>query len=304
MTHRLLTDDELAELGRSPREQLADAFDDPDGDTARTVRSLYRGHDASVAGLETWAATIVDFLSQRGGVRAVTGAVAAMSPVILEDRHGPTGGPDVDTVVAVAATGDRDATLAAWDELAAAVRFRHDVLLDVVCVLLSHVYRTDGVDALHDCLRHTGDHMLLSWMPQDVAQPPEVRVRNWAKMTKGNFATISVTEDDDRFVITQDPCGTCGRQIIDRGYPGPLDLAVVDEDDQLLTQGHGGVPVYRTHIPVLHVELPRERRGTPWPVVRCPSGLKASPCQIVLFKDPDDPRADRLVGFNDVPAGG
>ncbi|HVX19758.1 MAG TPA: hypothetical protein VHB02_00250 [Acidimicrobiales bacterium] len=300
---RLLTDDELAELALAPRDQVADALDDPGADPARTVRSLYRGHQGSVAGLETWTATVFDFLSRRGGVGAVTAAVAALGPVLVEGRQGPAEGPTVDDVAAVAAAGDRDATLAGWDRLVAAVRFRHDVLLDVVCVLLSHLYRTEGVEALYDCLRHTGDHMLLSWMPQDVAQPPEVRVRNWAKMTKGNFATISVTEDDDRFVITQDPCGTCGRQILDRGYPGPLDLAVVD-DDHLVTRGHGGVPVYRTHVPVLHTVLPREQRGTPWPVIRCPAGLRPSPCQIVLFKDPDDPRAADLAVFVDDPAVG
>ncbi|HEX3946403.1 MAG TPA: hypothetical protein VHW47_01805, partial [Acidimicrobiales bacterium] len=103
------------------------------------------------------------------------------------------------------------------------------------------------------------------------------------------------------FVITQDPCGTCGRQILDRGYPGPLDLAVVEEED-LLTYGQGGVPVYRTHVPVLHVEIPGERRGIPWPVVRCPAGLRAGPCQILLFKDPDNPKASNYVGFADLPA--
>jgi len=297
---RLLSDDELAELALSSHDQLAAVFDDPAGDPARTVRSLHRGHQASVTGLETWSATVVDFLAGRGGVAAVTAAMAALTPVLVEGRQGPSGDPDVEAVVRLAATGDRAATLAAWDELVAVLRFRHDVLLDVVCVLLSHVYRTEGVDALHESLRYTGEHMLLSWMPQDVAQPPEVRVRNWSKMTKGNFATITVAEEDDRFVITQDPCGTCGRQILDRGYPGPLDLAVVDDDDPL-TRGGGGTPVYRTHVPVLHTELPREQRGTPWPVIRCPGGLQAAPCRIVLFKDPDEPRAAALV---DDPDGG
>jgi hypothetical protein len=172
-----------------------------------------------------------------------------------------------------------------------------------VCVLLSHVYRTGGIDALHDSLRDTGEHLLLSWMPHDVAQSPAKRIRSWAKMIKGNFASIQIAEDDEKFVITQNPCGTCGRQILERGYPGPLDLAVVTEDDEL-TFGHGGIPIYRTHISVLHVELPEERRGTPWPVVRCPAGLGAAPCRIFLFKDPDDPRAKALVGFETEPLDG
>ena len=41
-----------------------------------------------------------------------------------------------------------------------------------------------------------------------VERPPEVRIRTWAGMLHGNFAAITVTEDDEKFVITQNPCGS------------------------------------------------------------------------------------------------
>jgi hypothetical protein len=293
---RLLTDDELALLARSPRDELRVTLADPDADSEATVRSLVRAYDGSITGLQLWAATVQAFIAERGGVQALAGAVRAIFPLLEQSRGTAEPCPDVDEVAAAAAAGDERFVLARWDALEAGLRRRHGLTLDLLCLLLSHVYRTDGIDGLHESLRATGDHLLLSWMPRDVAQPPAKRIRSWTKMLKGNFASIEIAEDSDKFVITQDPCGTCGRQIRERGYPGPLGLAVVEEDDDL-TFGSGGVPIYRTHIAVLHVELPEARRGTPWPVVRCPAGLAEGPCRILLFKDPDDTRAREFVGF-------
>ena len=114
---------------------------------------------------------------------------------------------------------------------------------------------------------------------------PEVRVRQWAAMQKGNFAEITVTETDDAFVINLHPCGTCGRQVSDGCYGENLDLAVVAEDHSL-TLGRGPAPIYRTHVAVMHFLIPMERTGVPWPVIQCPPGMDAEPCRVMLFKDP------------------
>jgi hypothetical protein len=52
--------------------------------------------------------------------------------------------------------------------------------------------------------------------------------------------------------------------------------------------------VYRTHIPVMHVLLPRERIGVPWPLPMCPAGAGTGPCPSHIFKDPLDPRANEV----------
>ena len=109
-------------------------------------------------------------------------------------------------------------------------------------------------------------------------------------MLQGNFATIQVSEDDASFTITQDPCGSCGRQLAAGRHPGPLDHATVAEVHPI-TFERGNVPVYRTHVAVMHFLVPEARIGVPWPVVACPRGLDAAPCRVRLFKDPLDPAA-------------
>jgi hypothetical protein len=101
----------------------------------------------------------------------------------------------------------------------------------------------------------------------------------------GNFASITVDEHDDRFVITQDPCGTCTRQVTDGCYRPPVDLAVVHERCPL-TFGQGDMPVYRTHVAVMHYLQPLERLGVPWPAIECPVGVNAGPCRVTIYKDP------------------
>jgi hypothetical protein len=44
-----------------------------------------------------------------------------------------------------------------------------------------------------------------------------------------------------------------------------------------------------------HIVLAAELVGVPWPVNRCPAGLGTGPCDVLLYKDPDDSRAHAEV---------
>ena len=62
-----------------------------------------------------------------------------------------------------------------------------------------------------------------------------------------------------------------------------------------MTWNRGTTTIYRSHVPIWHVEMARERLGVPWPVNQCPHGLDAGVCRILLYKDPYDPEADTKV---------
>jgi hypothetical protein len=109
-------------------------------------------------------------------------------------------------------------------------------------------------------------------------------------MLHGHFTRFTLQEDESKFTIVQDPCGSCTRQILQGRYEPPVSLAVVKER-HLVTQGRGDTPVYRAHIPVMHQSLPRDQLGVPWPVNLCPPGMGTGPCRILLYKDPRDPAA-------------
>ena len=182
---RLLTDDQLAELGRPPPER-------------QRCAAWRRGVD----GYGVWRDLTVAFLTDRFGTAA---GRRPRPPCTPTSRRPGSPGPTP--------RGPTD------EELASRWQAEHDRGLDAVCALISHVYRAHGIDVLEQSIRAVGEQTLLAWMPRDIERPPEVRIRTWAAMMHGNFAEITVTEDDEKFVITQDPCGSCGRQLAVRRVP-------------------------------------------------------------------------------------
>lgn len=280
---RLLDDEALAELGRDPIDRVRDALAHGDASAADALASsARRGWARSIDGFRVWIVHTLAFLTDRFGATDAGVALGECTRAMAAWTPWPT-------------DGDREepADTGLLDDLRAAeraARRSHDQWLDGVCVLLSHVYRTHGVDALAEAIEYAGDQTLLAWMPEDIGRDPVARVRTWCGLLQGNFATVRVAEDDAKFTITQDPCGSCGRQLAAGRHPGPFDHATVQEVHPI-TFERGAVPVYRTHVAVMHFLVPEARIGVPWPVVACPRGLDAAPCRIHLYKDPLDPAA-------------
>jgi hypothetical protein len=281
---RLLDDEELLRLGRAPVDQVRDALAAGDLNGAAEIAArAERAWQRTVSGYHLWIAHTYAFLAEQFGTGATASAIGALTRALGDTDPWPEDGPS-------GAEPDDDPILVAILDAESRLRREHDVWLDAVCLTLSHVYQEHGIDTLEAALRRTGERTLVAWMPRDLERPPEERIRVWAGMMHGNFATITVEEDDDTFTIVQDPCGSCGRQIRARGYPGPLDLAVVTQRHPI-TYDRGGIPVYRTHVAVMHSLMPREQIGVPWPVIQCPPGCEAGPCRITLYKDPLDQAA-------------
>ncbi|WP_419917719.1 hypothetical protein [Candidatus Poriferisocius sp.] len=291
---RLLSPNELAELSLSPRAELAGALAGDPTEAVEVFRRIDRGYRSFIDGFGAWIATTQCFVAKHYGIDGLqqvgsaddTYRSALLHGLTEEDIVGCRRPDRANRIEQLIGQGDHEAALACYDTLEASYRRIHDVECDRLASVLSQVYRAWGPDVLEAGIRFAGEHTLLGWMTHDVSRPAEVRVRQWAAMQKGNFAEITVTETDDAFVIDLHPCGTCGRQVAGGCYGQNLDLAVVTEDHPL-TFGKGPVPIYRTHVAVMHFLIPMERTGVPWPVIRCPAGLEAEPCQVMLFKNPE-----------------
>jgi hypothetical protein len=297
---RLFTDEELARLARSPGRQLADAL--AAGDPAALgacATALERSFVGTVAGTRNWIAHTFGFAAHHDDPALLAGLVDAThrcfavfpEPVEAFDTGAPSVVADI---LDRASRDDHAGARAAFDALEARTRAAQDTLRDWLSALLSHVYREHGVEVLELALRYTAERTLFDWMPTDLARPPEKRLPSWVRMLQGHFSELRIEEDDEKFTIVQDPCGTCTRQIEQGRYDPPLSLAVVTER-HATTWFRGDTPIYRAHVPLWHVTLARELAGVPWPVNRCPAGLGTGPCPVLLYKDPHDPRAEDMV---------
>jgi len=297
MSERLFTHDELAALAIPPAEQFAAAV--AAGDTDQTVavfdrlersyRNFVDGFDAFAAALHEWTVSThgFDALTQLLRAERTTTAIdAARRGLNEEHMHDvTTAGRWRDTLRARLDEGDDAAAREVFRRLESSMRVVHDNACVRAVAALSHVYRVYGVEGLEASIRHAGERTLLNFMPHDLRRGPAERIKQWSRMMLGNFALITVDEQDDCFVITQDPCGTCTRQVIDGCYEPPVDLAVVSEQCPL-TFGQGDMPVYRTNVAVMHYLQPLERIGVPWPAIQCLAGVDAGPCRVTIYKDP------------------
>lgn len=297
---RLLTSEQLAALGTAPRARLEGAVRAGDLERARAeLQALDEAFRSQVDRYLVWVAAIVEFVAERydgdalvelhRAVRTFLGAstdVADLEPADPDDLVG--------AVLDLVAEGRPAAAMAAFDEQVARWRCSIDFHRDWISAELSHVYRAHGPDDLEVVLRRSGDRSLVSAFEDEANRPPVERLERFVALLHGHFTELSVEEDDHRFIIRQDPCGTCERQVRDGRYGPPMNLAVVDEP-HVVTWGGRATTIYRTHVPVWHVAMATERLGVPWPVNQCPVGTDHGPCTILLYKDSGDPRASAEV---------
>lgn len=292
---RLFTQAELDALCLPGAARVHAALEDGDRERARAV---FRDVDAAYRQFHeiyhAWAATIFEFLFEKYGHEAVTkavpldGALAAACGLGLDAQKSRAMDEAPGRFEALVDAGDLPAAKRLASEHAAAARDRHDWYRDWVSLLLSHVYRRHGVDGLEQCLRYSSEKGWMPWMMEDITHDPATRLREWTRLLAvGNFATLAVEEDNEKFVVVQRPCGSCGRQDDhNRGEP-PWNLAVVSERHPI-TFCEGNVSAYRTHIAVMHTLMPIERIGAAWPAIRCPK-TTGEPCTILFYKDPRRP---------------
>ena len=304
MADRFFTEKELDALSRTPRQQVVDCLE-AGGAVGPLAESIARSYHDQIGGSRSWVAWIFAHIGDHHGHEGLEMAVGTTSRFfgaladVGEVVAGAEGLTDdsaalVEEMIDRAGRDDPGRALAAYDGFENACRIVQDAYRDWLSALLSEVYRRWGPDELEDLHRYCAERTLLPWMTVDIRNAPRKRLVRWVRMLQGHFTVVRAREDDAKFVLVQDPCGTCSRQILAGRYEAPFNLAVVEEE-HVLTWGRGSTPIYRTHVPVWHVAMARERLGVPWPVNRCPGGLGAGPCETFLYKDPLDPRANHQV---------
>jgi hypothetical protein len=289
----LFSRSDLDALARTPTEKVADAVATGDPSVLRSVvEGLERQFRGGLRGSRIWEdgtisallelpdgrARLSEFATETSWTIAALNGVRADDRSVLDQHHGAP-------IEDVMRREGPDAALGRYVGLEATFRRLRDAHRDATSALWSILLELGGRDALGRCLRDLADGTLMVWMDRDIASPPDDRLREWSAVLTANFARIHIDELADRFRITQDPCGTCSRQVMSGRYGPPLDLATVVP---FYPPGTDAVemPIYRSHVGLMHWLMPRERIGAPWPAISCAAAVGIEPCQIDLMKDP------------------
>ena len=266
--------------------------------------------DALRAGHWDLAAELTDYFASE--IRIMNDVLFVWLADILDDRIGYAGPVEPGLGATLVAgfrafepgRGDLDRALRCIDahraaDAAAAIELmrvrwaaQHDGLVVWVQELLSEIARAFGEDAVRASVTHAYEHI---WKPRYVLwgrMTPEERLQLSVEGMRGGHLSgprhrgdVGITDEGDRYVMSLDPCGSCG--ILRRGDPDsgrPAHHPAGNSEPHPWTWGRTGMSWYSVHSPIA-LEYIQMGQGLPplRPLEDC--DLPDRPCRWFIYKD-------------------
>lgn len=167
--------------------------------------------------------------------------------------------------------------LAAIDYGCQEARSMHDSAVSLADDLMTELAKVAGDEAPYQIMRRRYEPLMQQWLA--VTPGVEESVLRAVEFQRGHFGQTSVKEEEGRFVVTCDPCGSGGRlrrtKTVGR-----------QEQPHDWTWNKADVPHYCTHCAVMWEILPTEMRGHPVRI-NLPPQKDNDPCVHLYYKTPE-----------------
>ena len=152
--------------------------------------------------------------------------------------------------------------------------------------LQTYIYENHGIEALEQAERYAhGKEGELVFLPPESTEF-KFTVKRMANELHGHvYQPMTITEDDEKVVITNSPCGSGGRLIKMGAYSPEIGLAKIKEPCNL-TFGTEDFPIYCVHCPLFNM-LGYEDTGD-FIFVNDPPPVDGSCCTFTFYKDRKD----------------
>lgn len=161
----------------------------------------------------------------------------------------------------------------------------HDLMVDYVWTLLTYIGKTYGDEEVEKAL-HFRHHVQSQVAERMLGMSSEEAVRFKAMIHRGHHSNITITEEDDRFVLKLDPCNTGGRMLRAGLDKPPVGLLRTNKAHPW-TWNKESVSYYCAHC-AMH-EIQGMDKGAPHPtwVYECPEHPD-DPCIQYCYKRTED----------------
>lgn len=250
--------------------------------------------------MHTWVEDIIRFIIEKSGSQPGMDAQSAAG-IIRAFKTAELGTAPRDRCLEALEKGDRDAAVQWLDRMRLEFKNPHELMVAWVQDLLSYCAATWGEDSVLETILHThqsiwGDRYA-TW---DQMTPWEKVALTVEGMRGGHFSgarrrgDVEVTEEEDRFTISFDPCGSGG--VLRRGDPEtgrapyPITEHGMNKEPHLWTWQKTGVHWYCSHCAIAMEWLPGRKRGHPLrPLDHNPD--HNAPCVWYVYKDEQQTRA-------------
>jgi hypothetical protein len=246
---------------RRARERLEEALDAGDRDTARRVcEELPKEYVQVHKGQRQHIASQMEYIERV--FRVEQAALAARIATAVEE------GRDDD---ARALLRERDRQH----------QILHDQLIDITAGLCRYAGTVFGDQRLEGMFRHSGERQRQGFEKWESLLTEDF-VRASVHLLRSHMGNVTVVEDDEKFTITQDPCGTGGRLMREGAYERP-DGPYTITTPQAMTFGKPNFPSYCAHCAVWNNILCIEWFGHPQWTIDHPA-TPNDPCRIHIYK--------------------
>ncbi len=255
----------------------------------------YFSHEISIMNdvLFVWLTDILDYRLARAGA-----AEPGMGHKLLSGyRRFEPGAGDLERSSQAIEAQDAPATVAAVELMRVRWAAQHDGLVVWIQELQSEIAAAFGEDAIRELVTLAYEHI---WKPRYALwgqMSPELRLQLSVEGMRGGHLSgphhrgdVGVSDEGDRYVMSLDPCGSCG--VLRRGDPDSgrsPHASATNQQPHPWTQGRTGMSWYSIHsmIALEHIQM-SEGQPPLRPVEDC--DLPDRPCRWFIYKDVSKPR--------------
>jgi hypothetical protein len=201
--------------------------------------------------------------------------------------------PTMDRAIEAMDRGEIDEARRLCEEMKHEWRALHDLMVEGIAGLISFVAERLGEDAVADAWRYGNERTWRDDVQKIASYPRKEIVRalaaTWrAHSTSGTGhhpGAFTITEDDDKFTFSMNPCGS-GQRLVRRGrYDGPNGFKSTERAHPW-SYGREGFPMYCTHCAFMNEVQPIEWIGFPIYPSDPPDDYGRDPCVWYWYKDP------------------
>lgn len=295
---RVMWMDDISTIGRSTYAMLEDAFTAGRTEEAMALSAYYLTklrimHDI----LMTWAQDIIRFTIARDTGASHATAQTLSAAICKTWRDFEFGVGPLRTLQAAIQRGEVERAAQALERLWLEFKIPHDVLVAWINEMLNYLSKTTEQHVL-DSILETHQSIWGDRYARWDKMTPWEKVALTVEGMRGHLSGVSrkgdvqVSEEDDRFVIAFDPCGTGG--VLRRGNPESGRPAYrtdgVNREPHDWTWGKVGVHWYCSHCAIAMEWLPGRTRGHPLRPLDHTLDHQA-PCVWYVYKDESKTRA-------------
>lgn len=161
----------------------------------------------------------------------------------------------------------------------------HDMYLDWCTALMTHIYETQGADALEEAFTPSVRASMADTLRMLPAMSYEDAAKTMIMTYMCHLEPLEIVEDDEKLTVNMKHCGACQRQREDGCYDCNGPFATMSKHST--TWDTDDFPIYGVHAPIID-KIAIEETGRIFFAYEHTNPVGAGPCKISLYKDPND----------------